>query len=188
MISFEPMIREKKYPVGTVAIQNKVAECFKSMTIDEKRILILSSPVARNIDATESDEIFISTGDFANECGIKPNSAYKQLELASKRLIDRSFSYINLREKRVRSNWVIDATYEDAGVSLRFTSIVLEMLKILDEFNPYTKYRKEIVLRLKKDYAIDFYHLAKKIKSSASSNLLLMRLSLNLACPNLIVT
>ncbi|WP_180659138.1 RepB family plasmid replication initiator protein, partial [Acinetobacter bereziniae] len=61
-----------------------------------------------------------------------------------------------------RSNWVIDATYEDAGVSLRFTSIVLEMLKILDEFNPYTKYRKEIVLRLKKDYAIDFYHLAKK--------------------------
>lgn len=162
MTSFEPMIREKKYPVGTVAIQNKVAECFKSMTIDEKRILILSSPVARNIDATESDEIFISTGDFANECGIKPNSAYKQLELASKRLIDRSFSYINLREKRVRSNWVIDATYEDAGVSLRFTSIVLEMLKILDEFNPYTKYRKEIVLRLKKDYAIDFYHLAKK--------------------------
>ena len=82
--------------------------------------------------------------------------------MASKRLIDRSFSYINLREKRVRSNWVIDATYEDAGVSLRFTSIVLEMLKILDEFNPYTKYRKEIVLRLKKDYAIDFYHLAKK--------------------------
>lgn len=155
-------MREKKYPVGTVAIQNKVAECFKSMTIDEKRILILSSPVARNIDATESDEIFISTGDFANECGIKPNSAYKQLELASKRLIDRSFSYINLREKRVRSNWVIDATYEDAGVSLRFTGIVLEMLKILDEFNPYTKYKKEIVLRLKKDYAIDFYHLAKK--------------------------
>lgn len=162
MISFEPMIRDKKYPVTTVAIQNKVAECFKSMTIDEKRILILSSPIARNIDATEQDEIFISTQEFAEECGIKPNSAYKQLEFASKRLIDRSFSYINLREKRVRSNWVIDATYEDAGVSLRFTSIVLEMLKILDEFNPYTKYRKEIVLRLKKDYAIDFYHLAKK--------------------------
>lgn len=132
------------------------------MTIDEKRILILSSPIARNIDATEQDEIFISTQEFAEECGIKPNSAYKQLEFASKRLIDRSFSYINLREKRVRSNWVIDATYEHAGVSLRFTSIVLEMLKILDEFNPYTKYRKEIVLRLKKDYAIDFYHLAKK--------------------------
>lgn len=162
MISKKPMVKEKKYPVSTVAIQNKVAECFKSMTIDEKRILILSSPIARNTDATEQDEIFISTQEFAEECGIKTNSAYKQLEFASKRLIDRSFSYINLREKRVRSNWVIDATYEDAGVSLRFTSIVLEMLKILDEFNPYTKYRKEIVLRLKKDYAIDFYHLAKK--------------------------
>lgn len=162
MISKKPMTREKKYPLGTVAIQNKVAECFKSMTIDEKRILIMSSPIARNTNATEQDEIFISTKEFADECGIKPNSAYKQLEFASKRLIDRSFSYINFREKRVRSNWVIDATYEDAGVSLRFTAIVLEMLKILDEFNPYTKYRKEIVLRLKKDYAIDLYHLAKK--------------------------
>ncbi|HCT7890823.1 TPA: replication initiation protein, partial [Acinetobacter baumannii] len=154
------MEKEKTYPVTTVAIQNRVTECFKSMSIDEKRILILSSPIARNRDATERDEIFISTQDFAKECGIKTNSAYKQLEVASKRLIDRSFSYINQRDRRVRSNWVIDATYEDAGVSLRFTSIVLEMLKILDEFNPYTRYRKEVVLKLKKDYAIDFYHLA----------------------------
>ncbi|WP_374761239.1 replication initiation protein [Acinetobacter junii] len=162
MIGKPTMEKEKTYPVTTVAIQNRVTECFKSMSIDEKRILILSSPIARNRDATERDEIFISTQDFAKECGIKTNSAYKQLEVASKRLIDRSFSYINQRDRRVRSNWVIDATYEDAGVSLRFTSIVLEMLKILDEFNPYTRYRKEVVLKLKKDYAIDFYHLAKK--------------------------
>ncbi|MBF0171245.1 MAG: replication initiation protein, partial [Nitrospinae bacterium] len=55
-----------------------------------------------------------------------------------------------------------DATYEDAGVSLRFTSIVLVMLKILDKYNPYTRYKKDVVLKLKKDYSIDFYHLAKK--------------------------
>ena len=154
--------KEKTYPVSTMAIQNRVTECFKSMSVDEKRILIMASPVARNIDATEQDSILISAQQFAEECGIKVNSAYKQIELASKKLVDRSFSYINEKGKKVYSNWVIDATYEDAGVSLRFTSVVLMMLKILDKYNPYTRYKKDVVLKLKKDYSIDFYHLAKK--------------------------
>ena len=154
--------KEKMYPVSTVAIQNRVTECFKSMSVDEKRILIMASPVARNIDATEQDSILISAQQFAEECGIKVNSAYKQIELASKKLVDRSFSYTNEKGKKVYSNWVIDATYEDAGVSLRFTSVVLIMLKILDKYNPYTRYKKDVVLKLKKDYSIDFYHLAKK--------------------------
>ena len=154
--------KEKTYPVSTMAIQNRVTECFKSMSVDEKRILIMASPVARNINATEQDSILISAQQFADECGIKVNSAYKQIELASKKLVDRSFSYTNEKGKKVYSNWVIDATYEDAGVSLRFTSVVLIMLKILDKYNPYTRYKKDVVLKLKKDYSIDFYHLAKK--------------------------
>ena len=154
--------KEKTYPVSTMAIQNRVTECFKSMSVDEKRILIMASPVARNINATEQDSILISAQQFADECGIKVNSAYKQIEIASKKLVDRSFSYTNEKGKKVYSNWVIDATYEDAGVSLRFTSVVLMMLKILDKYNPYTRYKKDVVLKLKKDYSIDFYHLAKK--------------------------
>lgn len=153
---------EKSYPVTTMAIQNKVTECFKSMSVDEKRILIMASPIARNIDAGEQDQILISAQQFADDCGIKVNSAYKQIENASRKLVDRSFSYVNDKGKKVYSNWVIDATYEDAGISLRFTSIVLVMLKILDKYNPYTRYKKDVVLKLKKDYSIDFYHLAKK--------------------------
>ena len=163
--------KEKTYPVSTMAIQNRVTECFKSMSVDEKRILIMASPVARNIDATEQDSILISAQQFAEECGIKVNSAYKQIELASKKLVDRSFSYTNEKGKKVYSNWVIDATYEDAGVSLRFTSVVLMMLKILDKYNPYTRYKKDVVLKLKKDYSIYFYHLAKKSEKLGSFEL-----------------
>ena len=163
--------KEKTYPVSTMAIQNRVTECFKSMSVDEKRILIMASPVARNINATEQDSILISAQQFAEECGIKVNSAYKQIELASKKLVDRSFSYTNEKGKKVYSNWVIDATYEDAGVNLRFTSVVLMMLKILDKYNPYTRYKKDVVLKLKKDYSIDFYHLAKKSEKLGSFEL-----------------
>ena len=163
--------KEKTYPVSTMAIQNRVTECFKSMSVDEKRILIMASPVARNIDATEQDSILISAQQFADECGIKVNSAYKQIEIASKKLVDRSFSYTNEKGKKVYSNWVIDATYEDAGVNLRFTAVVLMMLKILDKYNPYTRYKKDVVLKLKKDYSIDFYHLAKKSEKLGSFEL-----------------
>ena len=163
--------QDKKYPISTMAIQNKVTECFKSMSVDEKRLLIMASPIARNIDATEQDAILIRADEFARECGIKVNSAYKQIADASRKLIDRSFSYTNEKGKKVHSNWVIDATYEDAGINVRFTGIVLVMLKILDKQNPYTKYKKEIVLKLKKDYSIDFYHLAKKYQQQVNFEL-----------------
>lgn len=173
-----------KYPVSTVAIQNKVTECFKSMSVDEKRILIMASPIARNIDAREQDSILISAKQFSEDCGIKINSGYKQLEAASRKLVDRSFSYTNEKEKRVYSNWVIDATYEDAGVSLRFTSIVLVMLKVLDQYNPYTRYKKDVVLKLKKDYSIDFYHLAKKNQSRGEFKLTIDEMFLEFGLPD----
>lgn len=157
-------MNEKKntYPPSWVVMQNNVQECFKSMNIDEKRMLILASPIARTTNATEKDSIMINAEEFAKECGIKTHSAYKQLEVASKNLIRRNFSYNNERGKKVLSNWVIDCTYEDGGIAIRFPEIVLLMLKEFDKLNPYTKYKKDIVLKLKKDYSFDLYHLAKK--------------------------
>ena len=153
---------KKTYPPSWVVMQNNIQECFKSMNIDEKRMLILASPIARTTHATEKDPIMITAEEFAEECGIKTHSAYTQLEIASRNLIKRSFSYNNERGKRVLSNWVIDCTYEDGGIAIRFPEIVLLMLTEFDKLNPYTKYKKDIVLSLKKDYSFDFYHLAKK--------------------------
>lgn len=153
---------KKTYPPSWVVMQNNIQECFKSMNIDEKRMLILASPIARTTHATEKDPIMITAEEFAKECGIKTHSAYTQLEAASRNLIKRNFSYTNDRGKRVLSNWVIDCTYEDGGIAIRFPEIVLLMLTEFDKFNPYTKYKKDIVLSLKKDYSFDLYHLAKK--------------------------
>jgi plasmid replication initiation protein len=52
--------------------------------------------------------------------------------------------------------------YGDGGSELYFTDEVLLLLREFDALNPYTKYKKEVVLRLKKDYSLDLYHLAKK--------------------------
>ncbi len=174
---------KKTYPANWVVMQNNIQECFKSMNIDEKRLLILASPIARTSHAKEKDTILIKAEDFAKECGIKTHSAYTQLEIASRNLIKRNFSYSNERGKRVLSNWVIDCTYEEGGIAIRFPEIVLLMLTEFDKLNPYTKYKKDIVLTLKKDYSFDIYHLAKKHQAMGSFQISLDELFEQLGLP-----
>lgn len=174
---------KKAYPPSWVVMQNNIQECFKSMNIDEKRILILASPIARTTHATEKDPIMITAEKFAEECGIKTHSAYTQLEVASRNLIKRSFSYHNERGKRVLSNWVIDCIYEDGGIAIRFPEIVLLMLTEFDKLNPYTKYKKDIVLSLKKDYSFDFYHLAKKYQAMGKFEMSLEKIRTEFGLP-----
>lgn len=174
---------EKKYPKNWIVMQNRIEQCFHKMTLDEKRLLILASPTARMIDATEKDAIEITAEKFANECGIKISSAYKQLEVASKNLLNRSFSYKNERGKRVGVTWVIRAIYEDGYISVCFPDEVLIMLKAFDSSNPFTKYKKEDVLLLRGEYSIDLYHLAKKYEGLGGFNITLEDYRLELGLP-----
>lgn len=153
---------EKKYPKHLVVMQNKILQAFHQMTLDEKRLIVLASAVARCLDATEKDAIQITAEEFAQAIGIQTNSAYKQLEQASQTMMKRQFSYKNKRGKRVNVQWIIRSIYEDGAISLCFTDEVLFMLKVFNAENPFTKYKKQDVLRLKRDYSIDLYHIFKK--------------------------
>lgn len=153
---------EKKYPNHLVVMQNKILQAFHQMTLDEKRLIVLASAVARCIDATEKDAIQITAEEFAQATGIQTNSAYKQLEQASQTMMKRQFSYKNERGKRVNVQWIIRSIYEDGAISLCFTDEVLFMLKVFNAENPFTKYKKQDVLQLKRDYSIDLYHIFKK--------------------------
>ena len=174
---------EKKYPENWVVMQNRIEQCFHKMTLDEKRLLIIASPTARMIDASEKDAIEVTAEQFANECGIKVSSAYKQLEVASKNLLNRSFSYINERGKRVGVTWVIRAVYEDGYISVCFPDEVLIMLKAFDASNPFTKYKKENILLLKGEYSIDLYHIAKKYEGMTTFQMTLEDYKLELGLP-----
>ena len=174
---------EKKYPENWVVMQNRIEQCFHKMTLDEKRLLILASPTARMINASEKDAIEVTAEQFANEGGIKVSSAYKQLEVASKNLLNRSFSYINERGKRVGVTWVIRAVYEDGYISVCFPDEVLIMLKAFDASNPFTKYKKENVLLLKGEYSIDLYHIAKRYEGMTTFQMTLEDYKLELGLP-----
>ena len=176
------MDSKKTYPVSWVVMQNTIQECFKSMSIDEKRLLILASPIARTMNATEKDAITITSEQFAKECRIKTNSAYSQMEEASKNLLRRYFSYGD-NKKKTYCNWVIRAIYENGAISICFPDEVLFMLKEFDKLNPYTKYKKDIVLSLKKDYSFDLYHLAKKHQAMGQFEMSLEHIKSELGLP-----
>ena len=159
---------DRKYPANWIVMQNRILQAFYAMTLDEKRLLLLASSVVRLIDATEKDAIEISAKSFAEACNIQVDSAYTQLKDASETMMRRFFSYRNERGGLVNVQWVIRSIYEDGCVSLCFTDEVLLMLKVFDRDNPFTKYKKEDVLKLRGEYSIDLYHLAKKYEGMTS--------------------
>ena len=46
---------EAHYPADWVVIQNKIRECFKGMSLDEKRLFILATPYARTTKVKGGD-------------------------------------------------------------------------------------------------------------------------------------
>ena len=155
---------KKHYPKDWIVLQNRVAECFRGMSLDEKRLFIMSTPLARTTQVSSNDPIFISSSDFSHECGVDLSTAYTALEVASDRLFTRFFGYTAENGDRIKMRWLHKVIYKvgQGGTELYFTDEVLLLLREFDALNPYTKYKKEVVLRLKKDYSLDFYHLAKK--------------------------
>ena len=84
---------KKHYPKDWVVLQNRVVECFKSMTLDEKRLFILATPLARTTKISSNDPIFISSSEFSKECGIDISTAYTALETATNKIFTRFFGY-----------------------------------------------------------------------------------------------
>ncbi len=176
---------KKHYPKDWIVLQNRVVECYRSMSLDEKRLFIMATPLARTTKISSNDPVFISSSEFSKECGIDLSTAYTALELASERLFTRFFGYTNAEGDRVKMRWLNKVIYKagQGGSELYFTDEVLLLLREFDALNPYTKYKKEVVLRLKKDYSLDFYHLAKKHQAMGGFQISLDELFQQLGLP-----
>ena len=161
-MSNEVELFDAKYPENWVVMQNRITQAFREMSIDEKRIIILASPLVRLSKASEQTPIEVTASQFADLSGIDTHSAYKQLKSASKKLMKRTFIYKDNDGDDTEVQWVIRSKYSNGYVSMYFTDEVIHLLKVFDSLNPYTKYLKEDILSLKLTYSIDLYHLAKK--------------------------
>lgn len=161
-MSNEVTVFDAKYPEPWVVMQNRITQAFREMSINEKRIIILASPLVRLSKATETTLIEVTALEFSQLSNIDNHSAYKQMKAAGKKLMKRSFIYKDKDGIDTEVQWVIRAKYANGYVSMNFTEEVIQLLKVFDSLNPYTKYLKDDILSLKLTYSIDLYHLAKK--------------------------
>ncbi len=143
-----------QYPAEYTVMQNRMIEAWNSMSIDEKRVFILASPIVRLNPMNESSKFTITAKDFAEACNIEIGSAYSQLKKAADDLRGRYFSYINTKGNRVSVHWVIRIEYGDGKISFYFTNEVLFMLSIFNNNHPYTKFTIKEVLQLKGSHSI----------------------------------
>ena len=142
---------KKQYPTDWVVIQNKIRECFKGMSLDEKRLFILATPYARTTKVKAGEFIHISASEFATACNIDITTAYTALEKAADNIFNRFFSFTASDGKRNKVRWIARTAYGDGGADIYFTDDVLLLLRTFDSINPYTKYKKETVLKLKEN-------------------------------------
>ena len=154
-----------QYPAEYTVMQNRMIEAWNSMSIDEKRVFILASPIVRLNPMNESSKFTITAKDFAEACNIEIGSAYSQLKKAADDLRGRYFSYINTKGNRVSVHWVIRIEYGDGKISFYFTNEVLFMLSIFNNNHPYTKFTIKEVLQLKGSHSIQLYQLLKQYES-----------------------
>ena len=150
------------YSKNIAVFQNKIVDLYRGMSLDEKRMLVLLSPIVRTTGVKEGESVFLSASEYAKECNISATRAYEGLASASEKLVRRYFSYVPESGKKTVANWILRSTYSEGGVDVYFTEEVLTMLQVFDKYNPYTKYKKEIVLQLKGDYSFDLQQ-SKKI-------------------------
>ena len=154
--------KDTRYPRDQSVMQNRMIEAWNSMSIDEKRIFILASPLVRLCDATERTRFSISAKHYAEACDIEVSSAYSQLKQAADNLRGRYFSYINNKGKRVSVHWVIRIEYSEAEISFYFPDEVLFMLSVFDSQNTYTRFKIETALKLKGAHSLQLYQLLKQ--------------------------
>lgn len=158
----EIFTKDTRYPRDQSVMQNRMIEAWNSMSIDEKRIFILASPLVRLCDATERTRFSISAKHYAEACDIEVSSAYSQLKQAADNLRGRYFSYINNKGKRVSVHWVIRIEYSEAEISFYFPDEVLFMLSVFDSQNTYTRFKIETALKLKGAHSLQLYQLLKQ--------------------------
>lgn len=175
--------QEKIYSKDTAVFQNRILDLYKSMSLDEKRLLVLLSPIVRTTKIKEGQSVFLSADEYAKECSISHTRAYEGLSDASEKLVRRYFSYTTSDGKKTVANWILRSTYDEGGVDVFFTDEVLNMLQVFDKLNPYTKYKKEIILKLKGDYAFEIYHIAKQSEGLGKTDIAINDLRTNLDVP-----
>ena len=158
------MDKQEKSAPNTVVVQsNRFLDSPKNLTLNEyKLFMFVVSKI--NPDGNEIEKIRVTADEFANVLGAeKKNNIYKELKMASDRLLNRIIT-VHYPEKELFTkthliasiNYWYGKGYVDIAIS---PDMKPHLLKLKENF---TQYKLSNIARLSSIYAIRIYELLKK--------------------------
>lgn len=155
--------QEKSAPNTVVVQSNRFLDSPKNLTLNEyKLFMFVVSKI--NPDGNEIEKIRVTADEFANVLGAeKKNNIYKELKVASDRLLNRIIT-VHYPEKQLFTkthliasiNYWYGKGYVDIAIS---PDMKPHLLKLKENF---TQYKLSNIARLSSIYAIRIYELLKK--------------------------
>lgn len=151
----------------TVVKHNNLNSASYHLPLDARRLIISAISKIHSKDKKVPDEIEIHSDEFAQQWGLKPNNAYKQLKDAREKLYNDT-----VRTKRLDTGevwdvrWLDAAAYQDGKgyIKLSFSERIKPYLSDLQSH--FTSYRLNEVRNFKSTHAIRIYELLMQFKDT----------------------
>lgn len=148
-----------------VVKSNKLIEASFMLSINEQRMILLAiTRVRRNKALDANMQFVVSAQDMVSIFGLEPKNAYRDLEMAAKKLFNR---YITLdapdpdfpKLKYTTTRWISSIGYipDEGRVVLMFAQKIVPYLSLLE--SQFTKYKLVFIAKMTSSYAIRLYEL-----------------------------
>jgi len=161
-----PMLEEKMLEQPTVSkiygeewivLQNRLLNAISNLELNERRLIMFLSPLVRKeVDKNPYQSTFIvRVKDFQDEYGIKSKAYYQELENICNSLQHKTYEFWNFSankkyKSKVKVTWITKGDYKDnqGEVHIDLHNDVIEMLTVFDKTNPFTKYQRQMIVKL----------------------------------------
>jgi len=145
---------------GLVVKANELIEASYTMTIQEKRLILILAATVRMEDS-EFNTVQINLRELNKLIGACNENIYSEIKGITRRLLSRVIEYKPEDGETIQTHWIEKAHYKEKKgyVEIRFSDDMKKYFLKLGSY--FTKYRLAYALPLKSFYAVRLYELLK---------------------------
>ena len=157
----EKMLEQPKvskiYGEEWIVLQNRLLNAISNLDLNERRLIMFLSPLVRKeVDKDPHQQTFIvKVKDFQDEYEIKSKAYYQELENICNSLQHKTYEFWNFSankkyKSKVKVTWITKGDYKSkqGEVHIDLHKDVIEMLTVFDKTNPFTKYERQMIIKL----------------------------------------
>ncbi len=147
----------KIYSDEWIVLQNRLLNAISDLELNERRLIMFLSPLVRKaVDKNPLQRTFtVKVKDFQDEYAIKSHRYYEELAKICKSLQHKTYEFWDFEKNekyksKVEVSWLTKGYYKtnQGEIYIDLHNDVVEMLTVFDKTNPFTKYQRQMIVKL----------------------------------------